>query len=124
MTVKMCRVQWIEEYIKPKGKTKTWEYYESLFNNNLNDIDLVPVQEVIPYHITKTYNTMRKKGLAESSILKLHSILHNLFKQARINKIIMSNPVEDVEKPKAIKPDIITIDEKEMQLFLAAAKGP
>ena len=97
--------------------------YEALFNNHLTELDLIPMQEVSPYHITKIYNTMRKKGLAESTILKLHSILHNLFKQARINKIIMVNPIEDVERPKAIKPEITTIDEKEMQLFLTAAKG-
>ncbi|SFM37178.1 tyrosine-type recombinase/integrase [Pelosinus propionicus] len=123
MTVKMWRTQWLEEYILPKRRTKTYEDYKALLNNHLLTIDEVPMQEVLPYHITKIYNAMRKKKLAESTILKLHSILHNLFKQARISRLILINPIEDIERPKAVRPDIVTIDEKEMQLFLNAAKG-
>ncbi|WP_333594332.1 site-specific integrase [Anaerospora hongkongensis] len=123
MTFKEWRTQWIEDYIKPKRKVRTWEDYESHLNNHTAIIDNVLMQEILPYHVTQVYNAMRKKKLSESTVLKLHSILHNCFKQARINKIILLNPVEDVDRPVALKPKIKTFDENEIKKFLKTAEG-
>ena len=93
-------------FVKPKRKARTWEDYESLLANHTTSMDDELMQEIVSYHITQVYNAMRKKKLSESTILKLHTILHNCFKQARIDKLIVANPIEDVERPEAAKPKI------------------
>jgi len=123
MTFKAWRTKWIEDYIKPKRKARTWEDYESLLKNHTTSLDDELMQEIVAYHITQVYNAMRKKKLSESTILKLHTILHNCFKQARIDKLIVSNPLEDIERPEAAKPKIKIHDETEIKKFLKAAEG-
>lgn len=98
-------------------KVRTWEDYESLLENHTTTMDDSLMQEILPYHITQIYNAIRKKKLSEATILKLHTILHNCFKQARIEKIIISNPIEDVDRPVALKPKIKTVDKTEIKKF-------
>ncbi len=123
MTFKAWRIQWLDNYIKPKRKARTWEDYESLLANHTTSMDDELMQEIVAYHITQVYNAMRKKKLSESTILKLHTILHSCFKQARIDKLIVVNPIEDVERPEPVKPKIIIHDATEINKMLDAAKG-
>lgn len=121
-TVKEWLKLWLEEYIKPNRKPRTAEDYESLFDNHLQDVYPVPIQDVVPYHIMRAYNAMRKKKMAESSILKLHNVLHNAFEAARKNKKIPINIMLDVDKPVAAKIKLTPPDELEINKLLTALK--
>lgn len=79
---------------------------------------------VLPKPISsKAYNAMRKNKKAETTILKLHNALHDALNQARINKLIHANPIDDVERPTPKKKEIVKLDEDEILKLLKALKG-
>ena len=114
---------WVDEYIKPNRKARTWEAYESLFNNHLKNIKNTPIQEIVPYHFIKAYNAMRKSKKSEATILKLHVVLHNAMGEAKRNKLISSNPIEDVPRPEPKKTEPVKLDEDDILKLLKALEG-
>jgi integrase len=82
--------------------------------------------------VDKFYNTLRtlpidkeknQKPLSNNSIVKIHSILHSALEYAKVNKKLMSNPIDYVKPPKKDKfiPNIL--DEKNFNKLYSAVHG-
>ena len=123
VTLRQWREDWLEIYKKPNTKPRTWEEYEGYCERYLKDIDNIEIQKLVGFHITKTYNAMRKKKISEATILKLHNILNDMFNQARIDKIIINNPMDDVKRPSPKKKEMVKLDEDEILKLLKALEG-
>lgn len=95
-------------------------YIEKHIIPMLGKIKLVDLK---PLHIQNFYNTERKKGYSEKTILQEHRILHRAFKKAVGEGLIPKNPCDSVDapSPEEYKPTIYT--EEEFLLLLDKLKG-
>lgn len=86
--------------------------YRSTWKNNVEDsIGRYKVVQVLPSDIKKLYSGLSQKGLAKSSIKRVHNLLHPVLEMAVDDDIIRRNPVKSVwgdygrepEEKKALK---------------------
>ena len=71
--------------------------YRSTWKNNVEDsIGRYKVVQVLPSDIKKLYSGLSQKGLAKSSIKRIHNLLHPVLEMAVDDDIIRRNPVKSV----------------------------
>lgn len=71
--------------------------YRSTWKNNVEDsIGRYKVVQVLPSDIKKLYSGLSQKGLAKSSIKRVHNLLHPVLEMAVDDDIIRRNPVKSV----------------------------
>lgn len=87
-------------------------YRQFLDNHILPTLGNVPMAEITPAMLESLLLSFHKKGYAHSSVTKLHMILGGIFKSARKDGTISSNPMELVDCPAARKDEHIQ-DESE-----------
>ncbi len=62
--------------------------------------------DITPANISALLLSMQSQGKALSTVVKVYTILHSLFKMAYMNDTIPKNPMDKVERPKARKNEI------------------
>lgn len=71
--------------------------YRSTWKNSVEDsIGRYKVVQVLPSDIKKLYSGLSQKGLAKSSIKRVHNLLHPVLEMAVDDDIIRRNPVKSV----------------------------
>ena len=71
--------------------------YRSTWKNNVEgSIGRYKVVQVLPSDIKKLYSGLSQKGLAKSSIKRVHNLLHPVLEMAVDDDIIRRNPVKSV----------------------------
>lgn len=71
--------------------------YRSTWKNNVEDsIGRYKVVQILPSDIKKLYSGLSQKGLAKSSIKRVHNLLHPVLEMAVDDDIIRRNPVKSV----------------------------
>ena len=119
MTFLEWATKWLSLY-KQNVKESTKRAYKSLFNylkvlenkaiNKITSIDILEILNKISYERQKQ---------------KVYEFVNDIFKKAKINKIINDNPVEIIEKPKHKKVNGIALsneDEKKFEQILINQK--
>jgi integrase len=88
------------------------------------------LRELRPMHIQRIYEQALKTGnersggaLAARTVNHLHRALFAAMKQARKWGLIVSNPCESVEPPRAVNREMRSLNESESRKLMAAAKG-
>jgi len=130
MTVKEWLGQWLEE-ARTNVAPKTLQRYREIV-----DLHLVPalgsilLAKLQPVHIQANYAealaTGRRDGtggLSAQTVLHHDRVLHVALKRARALRLIVSNPVEDVSKPKVERQEIEALDPAESAALLTAARS-
>ena len=78
-------------------------YRQFLDKHILPVLGEIPMQEITSAMLKNLLFSFQKKGYAHSSVAKLHMILGGIFKMARQDETISSNPMEIVSCPAARK---------------------
>lgn len=109
--------QYVDKVFMPKKELSFSEnaksnYRQYLKNHILPALGNFPMGEITPAMLDSLLITFQKKGYAHSSVTKLHMILGGIFKMARKDGTIVSNPMELVDCPAARKDERIQ-DESE-----------
>jgi len=89
---------WFEAYAKLAVKPSTQKRYKELSNHALKLIGSKKLSEIKPFDIQKIYISLAGK-VSNSTILKLHRLLHEIFKHAQMWEYINDNPVKKVIPP-------------------------
>lgn len=110
-----------ERYIEGKVVQRTEDDRERIFNNKIKPfIGSMSVSTVKPSHCQAIINDMA--GHSKDYIDKTCQLLFNLFKRAKAEKMITSNPAEDLSRPPAEdgtgRP--LTMQERALLLRIAA----
>lgn len=74
-------------------------YLEKHIKPNLGSIKL---KDILPMHITE-FRNKKLKDSSSNTVLKYLALLHKAFDYARKNNLILTNPVDNVERPKKQK---------------------
>ena len=121
-TVSAWYKKWLETYKKPKGLTpKSLHMYDEKYNNHIKPtIGHLKMEDVRDIHLQRILND--QAGKSESHLKKIRIVLQGMFRQARISRIILYDPSECREIPKATKKSRRSITREERKAILELAK--
>lgn len=122
MTVDAWFSQWMEIYKKPKALTdKSLKVYDEKYNNHIRPyIGTKKIKDVKEAHLQRIMN--QQAGKSDSHAKKVRMVLQELFRRARINRIIACDPAEFLELPNTTKGRRRSVTEDERKAILAVAK--
>ena len=93
--------KWLETCVKPLKKKATYEQYFYIIKSQIKPaIGKRKIQTIESIDIQSVISKMNSKGLAAKTMKHAKSIMNLAFERAKKDKIIASNPVEDIEIPK------------------------
>jgi integrase len=115
---------WLED-LKSKGAIKpaTVLRYDILIKKHLvPHLGNMVVSKVQPIHVERLYAEMAKGGASRDAQQKAGIVLGAALRHGVRRKLLLYNPVRDVEKPQPTRPDIQPLSAEQATRFLAAAK--
>jgi integrase len=109
-----------------KRREATIEAYRATAKNyTLPAFGKFALTDVTDVAITRLYKDLRKRKLSQSTIHHVHVQLVAMFKMATKDRLILRNPMVDVEAPPRPKPEPKAMKAEEAERFLqAASTGP
>lgn len=117
--------KWMEVYKEPVIRATTKRNYEDIYWTHISPIiGNNRINEITKLQITKLLNTAKNRGYKYGTLVKIRSILRDLFYKALTDDFINKDPVKDVKIP-MYKPknEIKALTREEQKLFLDYAKG-
>lgn len=94
----------VEEWLKFKAdqvrETTLAGYKSTLTRHVLPRLGSLPLQKVQPLHLQRVYWEMLAEGLSPRMCRLTHTVIHNLFKQARRWELVARYPAEAADPPK------------------------
>ncbi len=140
ITVSDWLEKWLNITIKTSIKNSTWISYERLIHNHIIPcIGGIKLSKLQTSDLQKFYNdkqtgarldkkkvngkmVFRDGGISASTIRQINVIMHSALKQALSEQIIHHNIAEFVKLPKLPTKEMKTLDIKDIDRFLEAAK--
>ena len=115
---------WEDEYLGGAKDSTVYSYKGHIKNHIVPALGAVKLQKLNPHTVQGFYNDLqRTKGLSAKSIKNLHGVLHSALKQAVTVGYIRQNPADNAILPRCDKPEIQTLPEDALPLFLEAIAG-
>ena len=119
--------KWLDTWLKDYTggiKEQTRTQYEQVCRNHLKpSFGAVTLQGLKPPAIQRLYNKLIESGRSPKTVKNVHGILHKAMQQAVLLQFIPVNPCDAVQLPKAVKPDLCALNEKQITDFLTAIRG-
>lgn len=100
--------QYSEKVFMPSLSVRCSENTRSTYQGNL-DKWILPtlgdfkMPDITPASITALLLSMQAQGKAQSTCVKVYTILHSLFRMAFMADVVLQNPMDKVERPKSRK---------------------
>ena len=122
MTVDAWYKQWKATYKDPKDITgKSLGMYDEKYNKYIKPrIGNIRLQDVTDVHLQVIMN--EQAGMSDSHCKKVRSVLQQLFKRARQSRLIVYDPAELLELPKATKGKRRSLTDEERAAVLKVAE--
>ena len=123
---------WINDYMKPSLRVKTWESYEMISRLHIKPaLGHIKLFQLHTHHLQKLYNDKLKRGrldgkpggLSHRTVRYIHTIIHGSLEQARREGHILINPAAAAKLPKPKQKEIKYWETEDLTIFLANAKG-
>jgi len=122
---------WLNDYVKTNCSTRTLDGYQSIVNRHLTpNLGHIPLTQLQPQHIQKYYAYALTDGridgkgeLSPRTVLHIHRVLFQALKYAARQGLLIRNPAELVDPPRARKLKMKTLIPQEIAGLLNAAKG-
>ena len=124
-TVKKWFDDWLEDYVKTLKKPATYNQYESIYRKHIVDqIGKYIMSDVKPIMIQKVITSMHKNNLSTKTMKHAKQIMYSAFHRAVRNKVVLENPVKDIDIPsKQAKPRKVLSFEELAKLFKSMGKS-
>lgn len=120
-TVREWSEVWLETYIRDDVSISTYKDYRTRMNKHiLPELGHKRVKDVRDIHCQKVLNNMR--GHSKDQINKVKRDMYRMFKKAQKNAMIIFNPAEDLDTPKAKDGKRRAVTDEERSLILYVAK--
>jgi integrase len=112
----------MKEYRVDVVRENTIDRNEKCYNHVKPEIGRMKLQAVRPEHIQRILNKMKREGYSSGYISSVRQLMNMIFRQAYMNGILVSNPVEKTILPKAEEkednPRRRALTEREQKTFL------
>jgi len=121
--------QWLDGYVSTNCSPRTSDSYQSITSRHLiPNLGHVPLTQLQPQHIQQYYahaltqgRVNGKGGLSGRTVLHIHRVLFQALKYAVRQGLLIRNPAELVDPPRARKPKMKTLTPHEVSKLLNAA---
>ena len=114
--------EWVDVYKKPSGMTaKSLENIESKYRLYLKPaIGSMKLKDVREVHLQKILNS--QEGMSYGHVSAIYSLMQNLFRKARLTRMIVYDPSEGIQLPHSVKRTRRSITEEERKALLKTAE--
>lgn len=82
----------------------------------------IRLSELTPKHISDFYALIFRKGNSAGTVRSYHAVMHAALKYAVLMDIILRNPMDKIEKPKAAKKIYATYSAEELNRLICVSK--
>lgn len=124
ITVSAWMEEWLTTFCEGKVKPLTLQSYRASIKNHIVPaIGAMELQAVKGTYIQRLYNSMTRAGLSGKTVKNTSAIMHKAFGVALKQGIIVANPCDAAELPKAEHKEIRPLADSEIPRFLAAIDG-
>jgi len=124
LTVGQWMKIWEAEYLGGVKASTVYSYKGHIKNHIVPALGAVKLQKLNPHTVQGFYNALqRDKGLSAKTIKNLHGVLHSALKQAMTVGYIRQNPADNATLPRCDRPEIQTLPEDVLPVFLEAIAG-
>ena len=129
--------EWLETHIEPDVRQRTMDRYISLIAH-MKTLTDKPIQDITATMLKKLYNGIKVKRIhkdpkTNEKVVQMvpasgetkknvQNLLNACLEQARIDRIIQTNPAKDVAAPKVTREEVEIFTEDEIKVILATAK--
>jgi len=122
---------WLNGYVKTNCSPRTYDGYQSILKCHIAPkLGQILLAQLQPQHIQQLYaylfsegRTDGKGALSARTILHIHRVLFQALNYAVRQGILIRNPAELVDPPRARKPKIKTLTPQEVSKLLNVATG-
>jgi integrase len=122
-TVAQFLAQWLEGQ-RHALRPRTWEGYESVIRTRLvPELGRLRLDGLTPAHLAAAYDRLLGRGLSPKSVLNTHRLLHRALSDAVRWGMLVRNPCDLVDPPRAQRPAVRALDAEEVARLLAACTG-
>ena len=123
---------WLEKYMRNTIRESTFRSYVHIVKDNINPIlGDKTVAFVTTNDIQKMYVKLKKEGrknshpklgksLSDSTIVRIHNMLHKAMDDAVKEHLIPKNPTIGTNPPKKKQPELQILNEEQLQQFMSA----
>jgi integrase len=123
LTVRLYLDGWMEDR-RDTITPRTWRTQESMLRNRVNSyIGDVRLCKLTPADVRAMYRRLLSDGLTPSTVGRIHAILKQSMRDAVRDRIIRSNPLEDVKAPKQERKEKDVLTPDELRRLLDAVHG-
>lgn len=129
MTVAQYMEEWLEKYRADHPVESTSDTAQSLITNHIiAEIGHLKLAELLPYHLDKLYQKLRKKadkggkGLSTRTVRYIHTLVNSALERAVDLQLIPANPAAKVKPPKLHQREVKPLTDEQRDLFLQAAR--
>jgi integrase len=118
---------YLEEWLAAKaGKVRPRvhvRYAELLRVHVVPTLGRLQLAKVGPQHLERLYSERISAGSSTGTVRNVHAVIRNALGQAEKWGQVVRNVAKLVSPPAVNRPEMVTLDEKQLQRFLAAAAG-
>lgn len=128
LTVSQWADYWLQ-YLTPDIKESTRCSYSSTIDNHIkrvfSNIKLTALtsEDVQLFIISLTEGVALEEPLSAKTIRNIHGVLHKCLQAAFEMKLIGENPAKHTTLPKAVKPDLLPLNNNQLSDFLNVIQG-
>lgn len=115
--------RWLKDYAKPNLSPRGFERYQGIIAKYLiPELGSIPLTQLRPEHLQRHYTACQNDGLSARTVRYHHAVLHVALKTAVKWGLLLRNPADAVDPPRARHNEMKTWGEHEINQFLEAAK--
>lgn len=112
------------ESARVRVRPRTWRSYDDLLRLYVRPaLGTVPLSQLSPELIQRTYNDLLARGLAPRTVRYAHAVLSAALRQAVRRGKLARNPAELVDLPRAENREMQALSAEQAGRFLDAARG-
>jgi integrase len=121
--------RWLADWAELKLSPKSLERYSDVVRVNIKPrIGALKLQKLEILHLTRLYSTLMKpapegSGLAPATVSYVHRVIHRGLGQAKLWKLIQSNPAADAEPPRTQRREVEILSIRAVDTLRAALSG-
>lgn len=114
---------WLNDYCKPNLSPRTHELYSYMCEKHIAPaLANILLAELRPPHLQHLYAEKLAAGLSPRTVQLIHVTLHKALKNAVRAGFLSRNVAEAVDSPKVTRPEMRTMSETDMHIFLEMAR--
>lgn len=109
--------EWVDTYLKPTVNGDAYSMYETILRLHiLPKLGVLPLATIRPIQLQRCINDM--ENMSSSLISKTRIVLTGLFRDARLNRLIVSDPTESLKWPKGYSNERRALTPEEREIFM------